>query len=86
MAEHLHVGDQPIHLAQVLKLAGWAETGGQAKALIAAGRVRVNGMIEQRKRRQMAVGDQVQMDAEGPTLILVAAAARSGGDDLPPPA
>jgi len=72
MDERLHVGEQPIHLAQVLKLAGWAESGGQAKALIAEGRVRVNGTVEQRKRRQMVVGDQVQIDPDGTPLVLVA--------------
>lgn len=83
MAERLRVGDQPIHLAQVLKLAGWAETGGQAKALIAEGRVRVNGVVEQRKRRQMAVGDQVRLDPEGLTLVLAATGPPPAPDEPP---
>ena len=29
------VGDRPINLTQVLKLAGWVAHGGEAKALIA---------------------------------------------------
>ena len=32
--EILNVGNREINLTQVLKLAGWAETGGQAKAMI----------------------------------------------------
>jgi ribosome-associated protein len=68
----LSVGDRAINLTQVLKLAGWASTGGEAKALIADGRIRVNGIIESRKRRKMAVGDCVAMDDDdGPSLILV---------------
>lgn len=59
MVERLNVGDRPINLAQVLKLAGWALNGGAAKALIADGRIRVNGEVEFRKRRKMAVGDTV---------------------------
>ena len=59
----------PINLTQVLKLAGWVENGGQAKALISEGQVRVNGEVELRKRRQMAVGDTVQIEG-GPSLIL----------------
>jgi ribosome-associated protein len=69
MAEELNVGERDINLTQVLKLAGLAETGGQAKALIAGGSVRVNGEVELRKRRQMAIGDTVQVE-DGPPMIL----------------
>jgi ribosome-associated protein len=69
MTETLNVGDRPINLTQVLKRAGWVENGGQAKALIAEGQVRVNGAVELRKRRQMAVGDVVQIPG-GPPLRL----------------
>lgn len=67
----LPVGEGGIQLAQVLKLAGWAESGGQAKVLIAEGQVLVNGVVEFRKRRQMAVGDRVQVQ-NGPSLVLIA--------------
>jgi ribosome-associated protein len=69
MAEKLNVGEREINLTQVLKLSGLAETGGQAKALIAEGLVRVNGEVELRKRRQMALGDTVQVE-DGPPMIL----------------
>jgi ribosome-associated protein len=71
--EILGVGDRPINLTQVLKLAGWVMHGGEAKALIAAGQVRVNGAVELRKRRQMALGDRVEIEG-GPSLILAAKA------------
>ncbi len=72
MRETLSVGDREINLTQVLKRVNWVENGGQAKALIADGMVRVNGEVELRKRRQMAVGDIVELDG-GPSLILVRA-------------
>lgn len=71
--EVLNVGDRPINLTQVLKLAGWVLHGGEAKALIAAGQVRVNGEVELRKRRQMAIGDRVEVEG-GPSLVLAAVA------------
>ena len=71
MAEVVRVGSRPINLTQVLKLSGWVEHGGEAKAAITDGRVRVNGAVELRKRRQMAVGDTVQID-DGPSLVLIA--------------
>ena len=69
MSETLSVGDRAINLTQVLKLSGWVENGGQAKMLIAEGQVLVNGAVELRKRRQMAVGDVVQIEG-GPSLTL----------------
>lgn len=69
MAAPLNVGDREINLTQVLKLANLAENGGQAKAIIADGLVRVNGQVETRKRRQMAVGDVVEVEG-GPAVVL----------------
>lgn len=80
MIETLDVGDRPINLTQVLKLVGWAAHGGQAKALIAEGQVLVNGAIELRKRRQMAVGDVVQIRG-GPSLRLSGAPPQAAGLD-----
>ena len=70
MTEQLTVGESPINLTQVLKLAGWVSNGGEAKALIADGMVKVNGEVELRKRRKMAVGDRVELE-NGPSLTLV---------------
>jgi ribosome-associated protein len=70
MTERLLVGDAPINLTQVLKRAGWVLHGGEAKALIAEGRVQVNGAVEYRKRRKMSIGDVITME-DGPTLTLV---------------
>jgi ribosome-associated protein len=70
MMEQLNVGDRPINLTQVLKLAGWVAHGGEAKALIADGMVRVNGEVETRKRKQMSLGDVVHLEG-GPSLTLV---------------
>ncbi len=69
MAETLHVGDRPINLTQVLKRAGLVMHGGEAKALIADGMIKVNGTVELRKRRQMTVGDTIEIEG-GPTLVL----------------
>ncbi len=65
----LKLDDRPINLTQVLKLAGCVQSGGEAKAVIAAGQVRVNGEVEQRKRRQMKAGDTVVIEG-GQTIEL----------------
>jgi ribosome-associated protein len=48
-----------IRLGQLLKVAGIADSGGEAKELIADGRVSVNGQVETRRGRQLHAGDQL---------------------------
>lgn len=49
-----------IELCSLLKLEGMAESGGEAKQLISAGQVRVNGAAETRKRKKICAGDVVE--------------------------
>lgn len=56
--------DESIKLDQFLKLAQVVQTGGQAKVLIQAGHVLVNGVVETRRGRKLCVGDTVQVDGE----------------------
>jgi ribosome-associated protein len=65
------IGGEVIRLAQLLKLAGITRSGGEAKALLAAG-VRVNGVAEARRGRQLRPGDVV--DAGGEQVRVVHAA------------
>ncbi len=50
---------EPIRLGQFLKLAGMAEDGSQAKELLDAGEVQVNGRVETRRGAQLSAGDVV---------------------------
>jgi ribosome-associated protein len=65
----IRLTERPINLTQLLKLAGCAESGGAAKALIAAGQVRIDGQVELRKRRKLKAGEIVAIDG-GPTVEL----------------
>ena len=49
----------PIELCQFMKFGGLAESGGEAKQVIGAQQVRVNGELETRKRRKLVAGDRV---------------------------
>jgi ribosome-associated protein len=60
---------QTIRLGQLLKLAGIADSGADAKALLAEGFVTVNGEPEERRGRQLGVGDEV---AVGDDVVRVA--------------
>lgn len=48
-----------IKLDQFLKQQGIVQTGGQAKLLIQAGEVKVNGAMETRRGRKLVSGDRV---------------------------
>jgi ribosome-associated protein len=53
------ISEDPIRLGQFLKLAGLAEHGGHAKALLEAEEVLVNGRVETRRGTQLRAGDVV---------------------------
>ncbi|HEY2694480.1 MAG TPA: RNA-binding S4 domain-containing protein [Pseudonocardiaceae bacterium] len=55
--------DEMIRLGQFLKLAGLAEDGVDAKDMIEAGEVSVNGRPESRRGRQLKIGDVVASPA-----------------------
>ncbi|ROS77227.1 RNA-binding S4 domain-containing protein [Cellulomonas sp. PhB143] len=48
-----------IRLGQLLKLADLAESGAEARVLVAEGEVSVNGEVETRRGRQLVRGDVV---------------------------
>lgn len=58
-----------IRLGQLLQHAGLADSGGEAKQLLAAGAVRVNDEAEARRGRQLHPGDVVAVDAEEPVRL-----------------
>ena len=51
--------DEMIRLGQFLKLAGLADDGVEAKQMIEDGDVTVNGRPENRRGRQLTIGDVV---------------------------
>lgn len=50
-----------IRLDDFLKHEGIVGTGGEAKVRIQSGEVRVNGDVEVRRRKQLTVGDVVEV-------------------------
>ena len=63
------IRDDVIRLGQLLKLAGIADSGTDAKELLAAGAVRVNGEPESRRGRQLRAGDVVDAAGEEPVQV-----------------
>lgn len=70
-AVEIEIGEDVIRLGQLLKYANLVADGGEAKALIADGRVRVDGVVEVRRGRQVPVGARVEVDLPGGAEHLV---------------
>jgi ribosome-associated protein len=51
-------------LGQAIKVSGLVGTGGEAKVLIQAGEVSVNGEVETRRGRRLEEGDVVEVGDE----------------------
>lgn len=60
--------EKVIQLDQFLKLVGLVSTGGQAKILIQSGEVRLNGVVELRRKKKIREGDIVEIFGEAVTV------------------
>jgi len=66
----LELRGEHITLAQALKAAGLAESGGQAKHLVRSGTVTVNGVAETQPGRKLFAGDRFAAQ-DGPEWTVV---------------
>ena len=55
------ISGETIRLGQLLKLAGLADSGGEARQVLAEQEVLVNGRPEGRRGRQLRPGDEVRL-------------------------
>ncbi len=60
----LELRGEYIELDKLLKATGLADSGGQARALITAGEVSVDGRVEQRKTAKMRAGQVVEFGGQ----------------------
>lgn len=58
-----------IRLGQLLQLAGLADSGSDAKMLLAGGEVTVNGETEIRRGRTLRIGDEVRFDTAAVRVV-----------------
>ena len=70
MATPILLKGDSITLAQAIKLAGLAETGGQAKHFVRAGKVRVNGLAEERPGHKLHAGDRLDDGAGNEWVVM----------------
>lgn len=57
-----------IQLNQLLKVMGWCDSGGYANALIDSGKIKVNGVVELRRRNKIFPGFKVEYGSKAVTI------------------
>lgn len=70
MTEKFQIRGELITLDALLKAVGIADSGAQAKAMVADGLVKVDGETESRKTRKLRGGEKVEV--MGKTIELLA--------------
>lgn len=60
----VEISREPVELYKILKFEGMVASGGQAKAVVGAGQVLVNGNIETQKRKKIVAGDAIEFNNE----------------------
>ena len=58
-----------FELCDLLKLEGWSESGAQAKIAIGEGLVKVDGVVETRKRCKIVAGQTVSFEGHSITVV-----------------
>jgi ribosome-associated protein len=64
VSREIPIREETIRLGQLLKLAGLADSGAEARELVREGAARVNGEVETRRGRQLHRGDVVDVAGE----------------------
>ena len=67
--EHIKINTEFIKLEALLKFAGMAETGGEAKLAIQNGEVKVNGALCTMRGKKLRPGDRAVIDGETELVV-----------------
>lgn len=60
----VEVTEEPVELYKILKFEGMVSSGGEAKQVVSEGMVKVNGIVETRKRKKIMSGDTIEFADE----------------------
>lgn len=66
----VEVSQVPVEHYKILKFESMVTSGGEAKSVIAEGRVLVNGDMETRKRKKIVSGDIIEFGQERIRILL----------------
>jgi ribosome-associated protein len=64
------INREPVELYKILKFEGLLPSGGEAKAAVAEGQIKVNGVVETQKRKKILNGDIIEFGDEKLRIVL----------------
>jgi ribosome-associated protein len=64
------INREPVELYKILKFEGLLPSGGEAKAAVADGQIKVNGVVETQKRKKILNGDIIEFGDETLRIVL----------------
>lgn len=67
--KEVEITREPVELYKILKFEGIVSSGGEAKAVIDDGQVRVNGQVETRRRKKIVSGDTIEFGGESLKIV-----------------
>lgn len=65
----VEITKQPVELFKILKFEGVVPSGGEAKTMISAGQVLLNGKVETQRRKKIVAGDVIECGDEKLKII-----------------
>ncbi|NMA48956.1 MAG: S4 domain-containing protein YaaA [Tissierellia bacterium] len=68
--EEIKLDTDYIKLDQFLKFCGIAQTGGQAKMMVADGLVKVNGEVSRQRGKKIRKDDKIEVDEEHLFIVI----------------
>lgn len=60
----VEITQEPVELYKILKFEGMVQSGGEAKLVVGEGMVKVNDIVETRKRKKIVSGDIVEYSGD----------------------
>lgn len=60
----VEITQEPVELYKILKFEGMVQSGGEAKQVVGEGMVKVNDVVETRKRKKIVTGDTVEYSGD----------------------
>ncbi len=63
----------PVELYKILKFEGLVGSGAEAKSVVADGLVRVNGVVETRKRKKIVADDVIEFAGQRMRIVFAGA-------------
>jgi ribosome-associated protein len=69
MIEQFELKGEFIELIKLLKAMGIADNGGHAQAIVNENKVKLNGIIETRKRAKIKKGDEIEVSGKKIQII-----------------